>query len=146
MRPDVEALVRERQLEDVVKSRVRTASALTEKLLAYGDQAVHIGQHQLYCHVDYLKVAVLDALEEVGCKFLVHLAAVDTLMEGNRVAGVVGLMAAEIFGRTTGLCKGKGGHMHLFDPETTLALDKERDEADIRKGGAARKEETPATV
>ena len=27
-------------------------------------------------------------------------------------------MMAEIFGRTTGLCKGKGGHMHLFDPAT----------------------------
>ena len=42
--------------------------------------------------------------------------------------------------------------VHLFDPESTLALDKERNEADIRKGGAARKEEpaveedTPATV
>ncbi len=34
--------------------------------------------------------------------------------------------------------------VHLFDPETTLALDKERDEADIRRGGAARKEEAPA--
>jgi acetoin:2,6-dichlorophenolindophenol oxidoreductase subunit alpha len=27
-------------------------------------------------------------------------------------------MMAEIFGRTTGLSHGKGGHMHLFDPET----------------------------
>ncbi|MEM8924795.1 MAG: thiamine pyrophosphate-dependent dehydrogenase E1 component subunit alpha [Actinomycetota bacterium] len=26
-------------------------------------------------------------------------------------------MTAEIYGRTTGLCQGKGGHMHLFDPE-----------------------------
>ena len=30
-------------------------------------------------------------------------------------------MTAEIYGRTTGLCKGKGGHMHLFDPETNFA-------------------------
>ena len=26
-------------------------------------------------------------------------------------------MTAEIYGRNTGLCHGKGGHMHLFDPE-----------------------------
>ena len=26
-------------------------------------------------------------------------------------------LAAEIYGRETGLCHGKGGHMHLFDPE-----------------------------
>jgi pyruvate dehydrogenase E1 component alpha subunit len=25
-------------------------------------------------------------------------------------------MTAEIYGRATGLCRGKGGHMHLFDP------------------------------
>jgi len=34
--------------------------------------------------------------------------------------------------------------VHLFDPESTLALDKERNEADIRRGGAARKEEASA--
>ena len=28
------------------------------------------------------------------------------------------LLAAEIFGRETGLGKGRGGHMHLFDPST----------------------------
>ncbi|NMU25111.1 pyruvate dehydrogenase (acetyl-transferring) E1 component subunit alpha, partial [Vibrio parahaemolyticus] len=26
-------------------------------------------------------------------------------------------MTAEIFGKVTGLGRGKGGHMHLFDPE-----------------------------
>ncbi len=39
--------------------------------------------------------------------------------------------------------------VHLFDPESTLALDKTRDEAAIRRGGAARKEaapEAPASV
>ncbi len=30
-------------------------------------------------------------------------------------------MTAEIFGRETGLCGGKGGHMHLFDPEVSFA-------------------------
>jgi len=30
-------------------------------------------------------------------------------------------MTAEIFGRTTGLGKGKGGHMHLFDPDVNFA-------------------------
>jgi hypothetical protein len=73
------------------ESRARSVvhELLIEKLVSYGDQAVHIGQHQLYCNVDYLKVAILDALEEVGCKYLVHLPAVDTLMQGNRVTGVM---------------------------------------------------------
>ncbi|MFC7222664.1 thiamine pyrophosphate-dependent dehydrogenase E1 component subunit alpha [Halalkalicoccus sp. GCM10025322] len=30
-------------------------------------------------------------------------------------------MTAEIFGRETGLSRGKGGHMHLFDPEINFA-------------------------
>ena len=30
-------------------------------------------------------------------------------------------MTAEIFGRRTGLSKGKGGHMHLFDPDVNFA-------------------------
>ncbi len=34
-------------------------------------------------------LARLEALDEVGCKYLVHFSAVDTLMKGNRVTGVV---------------------------------------------------------
>jgi len=77
------------QMRPESKSRSVVHELLIEKLLAYGDQAVYIGQHQLYCNVDYLKVAILDALDQVGCKYLVHLSAVDTLTEGNRVIGVV---------------------------------------------------------
>ena len=77
------------QVRPLSKPRSVVHELLIEKLLNYGDQAVHIGQHQLNCHVDCLKVAILDALEDVGCRYLVHLSAVDTLMEGNRVAGVV---------------------------------------------------------
>jgi ribulose 1,5-bisphosphate synthetase/thiazole synthase len=71
---------------------------LVRKLQAYGDQAVRFGKHELWCNVEYLKVAVLDALDEVGCRYLVHLRAADAIVESNRVVGVMvatkrGLMA-----------------------------------------------------
>jgi len=59
------------------------------KLQALGPQAVRLGKHELYCNVDYLKVAVLDALDEVGCRYLVHTQAVDAVVEGGRITGVV---------------------------------------------------------
>jgi len=71
------------------QSRSKVHELIIEKLTAYGDQAVRIGQHQLWCNVDYLKVAVLDALDQVGCKYLVHTQAVDAMVEGGRLAGVV---------------------------------------------------------
>jgi len=77
------------QMRPERKPRSQVHELLIQKLQAYGEQAVFIGQHQLYCNVDYLKVAVLDALDEVGCKYLVHLSAVDALVQGNRVTGVV---------------------------------------------------------
>lgn len=99
------------QMRPLSKARSVVHELLIEKLLKLGDQAVHIGQHQLYCHVDYLKVAILDALEEVGCQYLVHMPAVDTLMEGERVAGVTvatkqGLMCirAQVVVDCTGDC------------------------------------------
>ena len=62
------------------ESKLRSAvhERVIQELLMYGDQAMYIGQHPLYCDVDYLRVAVLDALDEVGCQYLVHLLAVDT--------------------------------------------------------------------
>lgn len=62
---------------------------LLKKLQAYGKQAVRLSTHQFYVNVEYLKAAVLDVLDEVGCHYLVHAKAVDALTEGNRVAGAV---------------------------------------------------------
>ena len=62
---------------------------LIAKLLSYGSLAVQIGTHELKCNVEYLKVAVLDALDEVGCKYLVHTQVVDALTEQGRVTGAV---------------------------------------------------------
>lgn len=71
------------------KPRSKLHELLLAKLLAYGDQAVRVGEHQLWCNVDYLKVAVIDALDEVGCKYLVHTRAIDAVVEGGRTTGVV---------------------------------------------------------
>jgi len=59
------------------------------KLNSYGDQAARIGTHEVWTNVEYLKVALLDALDEAGVKYLVHVRAVDALVERNRITGVV---------------------------------------------------------
>ena len=68
-------------------------SAVHEQLIrciaAYGDQAIRLGKHEVYCNVEYLKIAVLDAMDEVGAKYLVSVRAVDAIVKANRVVGVV---------------------------------------------------------
>ncbi|HEY0774641.1 MAG TPA: thiamine pyrophosphate-dependent dehydrogenase E1 component subunit alpha [Nocardioidaceae bacterium] len=63
--------------------------------------------------------------EPVAAGVCAHLTTDDAVTATHRphhfaVAHGVDLrkMTAEIFGRETGLGKGRGGHMHLFDPET----------------------------
>ncbi len=80
------------------KPRSAIHELLVAKLAAYGDQAVRMGKHELWCNVEYLKVAVLDALDAAGVRYLVHVRAADTIVNTNRVTGIVlatkrGLMA-----------------------------------------------------
>jgi len=77
------------QVRPAGKPRSAVHELLVKKLEAYGEQAVRFGKHELWCNVEYLKVAVLDALEEVGCRYLVHVRAADAVVENNRVVGVV---------------------------------------------------------
>lgn len=63
--------------------------------------------------------------EPVAAGICAHLTADDALTATHRphhlaIAHGVALrpMTAEIFGRETGLGRGRGGHMHLFDPTT----------------------------
>ena len=62
---------------------------LLKKLQNFGEQAVRLSTHQFYVNVEYLKVAIMDALDDVGCKYLVHVKAVDALTVGNRITGVI---------------------------------------------------------
>jgi pyruvate dehydrogenase E1 component alpha subunit len=66
--------------------------------------------------------------EASGAGVCQHLRDDDTVTAPHRphhvaIAKGVDLkrMTAEIFGRESGLCKGKGGHMHLFDPDVNFA-------------------------
>ncbi len=58
------------------------------RLQAYGDDAVQVVGHALVCNTTYLQVAAMDALEEVGCDYLLHSRVVGALTEGERVTGV----------------------------------------------------------
>ncbi len=77
------------QMRPGSRPRSKVHELVLEKLQSYGEQAVRVGQHQLWCNVDYLKVAVLDALDQSGCKYLVHTRAIDAVMEGGRITGVI---------------------------------------------------------
>jgi len=86
------------QMRPWSKARSAVHELLIARLNAYGDQAVRLGEHEVWTNVEYLKVAILDALDQAGCKYLVHTRAVDAIVENNRVAGIVvatkrGLMA-----------------------------------------------------
>ncbi|MDH5380051.1 MAG: thiamine pyrophosphate-dependent dehydrogenase E1 component subunit alpha [Cyclobacteriaceae bacterium] len=66
--------------------------------------------------------------EPAAVGICVHLKKEDTVTAPHRphhhaIAKNVDLnkMTAEIFGKKTGLGKGKGGHMHLFDPEVKFS-------------------------
>ncbi|MFP4626791.1 MAG: thiamine pyrophosphate-dependent dehydrogenase E1 component subunit alpha [Natronomonas sp.] len=66
--------------------------------------------------------------EASGIGVCAHLRDEDTVTAPHRphhiaIAKGVDLkrMTAEIFGRETGLCRGKGGHMHLFDTDVNFA-------------------------
>ncbi len=71
------------------KPRSAVHELLIQKIQAYGDQAVRTGRHELWCNVEYLKVAVIDALDQVGCRYMVHVRAADAIVDNNRVAGVL---------------------------------------------------------
>lgn len=66
--------------------------------------------------------------EPAAVGIIAHLTEDDTVASPHRphhhaIAKGVDLkrMTAEMFGKKTGLSKGKGGHMHLFDPDVKFA-------------------------
>ena len=96
------------------------------KLTAYGDQAVDIGKHEMWCNVEYLKLAILDALDEAGVRYLLHTRAADAIVEGNFVHGIVvstkrGLM--EVRAKTVVDCTGDADIAYYAGAETMIDPD-----------------------
>jgi len=58
-------------------------------LLNYGDDAARIVGHAVVCNVEYLKVALMDALAAAGCTYRFHCRVADAIVENNRVQGVI---------------------------------------------------------
>ena len=52
------------QMRPFGQPRSAVHEQLIGKLLAYGDQAAVLGEHEVWSNVEYLKVAILDALDE----------------------------------------------------------------------------------
>lgn len=73
---------------------------------------MHLSNGQEPCAVGVC--AHLTAMDVVTATHRPHHAAIAKGVDINR-------MAAEIFGKKTGLSGGRGGHMHLFDPDVNFA-------------------------
>lgn len=71
------------------KPRSNVHELVIGRLTAYGPQAVIIKDHQMWCNVDYLKAAIADAFDESGVQYYLHVRAADTIVEGNRVTGII---------------------------------------------------------
>jgi len=109
------------QMRPAGKPRSAVHELVIGKLLAYGDQAARLGTHEVWTNVEYLKVALLDALDEAGAKYLVHVRAVDAMVERNRVTGVVistkrGLMSVRA--KVVVDCSGDGDVAYFAGAET----------------------------
>jgi len=62
---------------------------LIDRLKAYGAEALEMAGHALVCNVEYLKVAIMDALDAAGCRYLLHSRVADAMVQGGRVHGAV---------------------------------------------------------
>ncbi len=77
------------QMRPMTKPRGDIHELIIKKITDYGPLAARLGQHQVWCNVDYLKVALVDALEETGVRYFLHTQAVDTVVQNGRVTGVI---------------------------------------------------------
>jgi len=81
----------------------------------YAEKLV-IGAIHLYIGQEAVATGVCQSLRRDDCIFSTHRGHGHAIAKGSDLRGIM----AELMGRDTGLSRGHGGSMHLFDPENGL--------------------------
>ena len=97
-------------LQDVYR-RMRTIRAFEEKLSELVTAGELAGFLHLYAGEEAVAVGVCAHLSETDVVCSTHRGHGHCIAKGVEIEG----MMAELFGRSTGICKGKGGSMHIAD-------------------------------
>jgi hypothetical protein len=71
------------------RSRGAVHDVVIDHVLSYGQEAGRLVGHALVCNVEYLKPALFDLLDAVGCEYLLHTRVIDATVEGGRLTAVV---------------------------------------------------------
>ena len=71
------------------KPRSRVHEHLIERLRRFGSEAYRFEDHALVTNTEYLKLAAFQALEDVGCDYLLHSFISNAIVDGDIVKGVV---------------------------------------------------------
>lgn len=71
------------------RARSAVHETVIERVLAYGPEAGGMAAHALVCNVEYLKVALMDALESVACHYLLHARIADAVVSRGRLQQAV---------------------------------------------------------
>jgi pyruvate dehydrogenase E1 component alpha subunit len=97
-------------LQDAYR-RMRTIRAFEEKLSELVTAGELAGFLHLYAGEEAVAVGVCAHLSETDVVCSTHRGHGHCIAKGVEIEG----MMAELFGRSTGICKGKGGSMHIAD-------------------------------
>ncbi len=72
------------------RSRGSVHDTVIDSVIAYGPEAGGVvDNHSLVCNVEYLKAALMDLVESVGCDYLLHSIVVDAVVSGGRLERAV---------------------------------------------------------
>ena len=71
------------------RSRSLVHDMVIERVLSYGPEAGGLADHALVCNVEYLKAALMDVLESVGCYYLLHSRLADAVVSRDRLEQAV---------------------------------------------------------